>query len=115
MLTDKRDTYRPFKYEKAFEFFQKQQQAHWLPTEAKMSGDIKDYQEKMTEAEKQVVIKILRLFTSVELDAEDYWTRVSSWFGGHPEIAQMAATNASMEAIHIWAYDYLTQSLNLPL
>lgn len=115
MLTDKRAAYRPFKYEKAFEFFQLQQQSHWLPTEVKMSGDIKDYNETLTEAEKSVIIKILRLFTNLELDAEDYWTQVSKWFGGHPEIAQMAASNAAMEAIHIWGYDYLTQSLNLPL
>jgi ribonucleoside-diphosphate reductase beta chain len=92
-----------------------QQQSHWLPTEVKMSGDIKDYQEVLTDAEKQVVIKILRLFTNVEIDAEDYWMNVAKWFGGHPEIAQMAATNASSESIHIWGYDYLSQSLNLPL
>jgi len=115
MLTDKRQVYRPFHYPKAFEFFTKQQQAHWLPTEVKMSGDIKDYNENLTEAEKSVVIKILRLFTTIEIDAEDYWTQVSKWFGGHPEIAQMAASNAAMEAIHIWGYDYLNQSLNLPL
>jgi len=115
MLTDKRLVYRPFHYPQAFEYFTKQQQAHWLPTEVKMSGDIKDYNENLTEAEKSVVIKILRLFTSIEVDAEDYWNQVSKWFGGHPEIAQMAASNASMEAIHIWAYDYLNTSLNLPL
>lgn len=115
MLTDKRAFYRPFAYPKAFDFFQRQQQAHWLPTEVKMSGDIKDYQENLTEAEKQVVIKILRLFTTIECDAEDYWLGVAKWFGGHPEIAQMAATNASFEATHIWGYDYLSTSLNLPL
>jgi ribonucleoside-diphosphate reductase beta chain len=115
MLTDKRNTYRPFHYEKAFEYFQKQQQAHWLPTEVKMAGDIKDYQENLTEVEKSVVIKILRLFTTIEIDAQDYWSKVSEWFGGHPEIAQMAASFSAMEAIHIWAYDLLSTSLNLPL
>jgi ribonucleoside-diphosphate reductase beta chain len=115
MLTDKRATYRPHMYPQAFQYFMLQQQSHWLPTEVKMSGDIKDYQEVLTEAEKQVVIKILRLFTTIECDAEDYWLGVAKWFGGHPEIAQMAAGNASMEAIHIWAYDYLSTSLNLPL
>jgi ribonucleoside-diphosphate reductase beta chain len=115
MLTDKRAVYRPFIYPEAFQYFMLQQQSHWLPTEVKMSGDIKDYQEVLTEAEKQVVVKILRLFTTIECDAEDYWMSVARWFGGHPEIAQMAATNAGMESIHIWGYDYLTQSLNLPL
>lgn len=115
MLTDKRAVYRPHRYPQAFQYFTLQQQSHWLPTEVKMSPDIKDYNEVLTEAEKQVVIKILRLFTTIEVDAQDYWMRVAEWFGGHPEIAQMAATNSGMEAIHIWGYDYLSTSLNLPL
>jgi ribonucleoside-diphosphate reductase beta chain len=115
MLTDKRAVYRPFIYPKAFDFFQSQQQAHWIPTEVRMASDIKDYNEKLTNAEKHVVTKILRLFTTLEIDAEEYWSLVAKWFGGHPEIQQMAATNSSFEAIHIWGYDYLTQSLNLPL
>ena len=115
MLTDKRAVYRPFIYPKAFDFFQSQQQAHWIPTEVRMASDIKDYNEKLTNAEKHVVTKILRLFTTLEIDAEEYWSLVAKWFGGHPEIQQMATTNSSFEAIHIWGYDYLTQSLNLPL
>lgn len=115
MLTAPRLSYRPFKYPEAYDFFLKQQQAHWLWTEVNMGPDIKDYNEKLTEDEKKVVIRILRLFTTVEVDAEEYWSsNVARWFR-HPEVQQMAATNGAFESIHISGYDYLSNSLNLPL
>lgn len=115
MITIPRAVYRPFSYPKAFEYFTKQAMAHWVPSEVSMASDIRDYNEKLTDAEKSVVIKILRLFTTLEIDAEEYWAgHVAKWFP-HPEIQQMASLNGGMEAIHIWGYDYLSQSLNLPL
>ena len=115
MLTAPRLVYRPFLYPQAFEYFSKQAMAHWVPTEVSMAGDIRDYNENLSSAERSVVIKILRLFTTIEIDAEEYWSgHVAKWFP-HPEIQQMASLNGGMEAIHIWGYDYLSQSLNLPL
>lgn len=115
MITVPRLVYRPFRYPEAFEYFTKQAMAHWVPTEVSMAGDIRDYNQNLTEVEKTVVIKILRLFTTIEIDAEEYWSgHVAKWFP-HPEIQQMASQNGGMEAIHIWAYDYLSQSLDLPL
>jgi len=115
MLTVPRAAYRPFRYPEAFEYFTKQAMAHWIPTEVSMAADIRDYNQNLTETEKKAVIKILRLFTTIEIDAEEYWSGyVSKWFP-HPEIQQMACQNGGMEAVHIWAYDYLSQSLGLPL
>ncbi|NBW56911.1 ribonucleotide-diphosphate reductase subunit beta [bacterium] len=115
MLTTARAAYRPFKYPEAFEYFTKQAMAHWIPTEVSMAADIRDYNQNLSATEKEVVIKILRLFTTIEIDAEEYWSNhVSKWFP-HPEIQQMASQNGGMEAIHIWGYDYLSQSLGLPL
>lgn len=112
-LSQKREFYKPFEYPDAFEFFQQQQQSHWLPTEVPMAGDVNDWKTSLSEAEKTVVGNVLKGFTQTEIHVEDYWSRkVSKWFP-KPEIAMMANTFAGIEAIHIWGYSYLNDSLGL--
>jgi ribonucleoside-diphosphate reductase beta chain len=112
-LTQKREVYKPFEYPKAFEYFEKQQQAHWLPTEVSMAGDINDWKTVLNEVEKSVIGNVLKGFTQAEIHVEDYWSRkVAKWFV-KPEVCMMANTFAGMEAIHIWGYSYLNDSLGL--
>jgi len=113
MLREERLVYKPFHYPEAFEFFTLQQQAHWLPSEVSLSADIRDFNEVLSESERNAVVNVLRLFTQVELNVEEYWgTRVTKWFP-HPEIQMMASTFSAFEAIHIWAYSLLNDSLGL--
>ena len=44
-----RKFYRPFEYQHYFEYFQKQNQAHWMPTEVPMEADIADYKFRLSE------------------------------------------------------------------
>lgn len=112
-LTHKREVYKPFEYPKAFDFFEKQQQAHWLPTEVSMAADINDWKTVLNEVERSIVGNVLKGFTQAEIHVEDYWSRkVAKWFP-KPEICMMANTFASMETIHIWGYSYLNDSLGL--
>lgn len=113
MLTDKRLVYRPFQYPFAHEYFMKQQQAHWLWTEVNMSGDIKDFNENLTDHERGVLTRILQLFTNTEIVVGEYWSQnIAVWFP-QPEVMQMALTFAGFETIHISAYDHLNTSLGL--
>ena len=112
-LTTPREFYKPFEYGRAFEYWEKQQNAHWLPTEVAMSKDINDWKHKLTESERLVVGQILKSFTQTEISVNDYWsTKVSRWFP-KPEIAMMASAFGSMESIHTVGYSYLNDSLGL--
>lgn len=112
-LTNKREVYKPFEYPEAFEYFEKQQQAHWLPTEVSMASDINDWKTELNEVERSVIGNVLKGFTQAEIHVEDYWSRkVAKWFP-KPEVAMMANTFAGMEAIHTWGYSYLNDSLGL--
>jgi ribonucleoside-diphosphate reductase beta chain len=108
-----RQVYKPFEYEWAEEYTQKQQMAHWLKSEVPMSGDINDWKTFLTPAEKNIIGNILKGFTQTEVIVADYWTnRVTEWFP-KPEIVAAAITMGSFEVIHQQAYSHLNDSLGL--
>ena len=113
-LFDNRVAYKPFEYPEYYtEGWLKQAQAFWLHTEIPMSGDVKDWNEKLTEEEKSLVGNILLGFAQTECAVSDYWTqKVVSWFPKH-EIQQMAMMFGSQETIHAVAYSYLNETLGL--
>jgi ribonucleoside-diphosphate reductase beta chain len=113
-LFDERIPYKPFEYPEYYtEGWLKQAQAFWLHTEIPMSGDVKDWNEKLTESEKNLVGNILLGFAQTECDVYDYWTqKVVGWFPKH-EIQQMAMMFGSQETIHAVAYSYLNETLGL--
>jgi ribonucleoside-diphosphate reductase beta chain len=112
-LLSKRQTYKPFIYEKAYEYWMKQQNVHWLHSEIAMSSDLQDWKLDLSETEKDVVGGVLKGFVQTEIVVNDYWTRlVGKWFR-HPEIVMMASCFGNMETIHTVAYAYLNDSLGL--
>ena len=113
-LFDNRVAYKPFEYPEYYtEGWLKQAQAFWLHTEIPMSGDVKDWNEKLTKEEKSLVGNILLGFAQTECAVSDYWTqKVVSWFPKH-EIQQMAMMFGSQETIHAVAYSYLNETLGL--
>jgi ribonucleoside-diphosphate reductase beta chain len=101
-LFDHRVEYKPFEYPEYYtegwlkqaqafwlqeyytEGWLKQAQAFWLHTEISMSGDVKDWNEKLTMSEKNLVGNILLGFAQTECAVSDYWTqKVVSWFPKH--------------------------------
>jgi len=113
-LFDERIPYKPFEYPEYYtEGWLKQAQAFWLHTEIPMQGDVKDWKEKLTESEKNLVGNILLGFAQTECAVSDYWTqKVVGWFPKH-EIQQMAMMFGSQETIHAVAYSYLNETLGL--
>lgn len=110
-LTQKRLTYKPFYYPEAFDYWLKQQQAHWLATEVPLNQDVIDWHNNLTESEKSVIGGILKGFTQTEIVVNDYWAnKVAKWFK-HPEVVMAATTMAASETIHVHAYSLLDETL----
>lgn len=112
-LFNARASFYPFEYEEAFEFWEKQQQSHWLVTEINMTGDINDWKTILTETEKNIVGHILKGFTQSEIFIQEYWSQFVSKVFKKPEIQMMAAAFSSMESIHAIAYSTLNTTLGL--
>lgn len=112
-LLTPRPTYAPFEYQQAFDFWEKQQQSHWIHSEINMASDINDWKMILSETDKNIIGHILKGFTQSEVFIQEYWSQmVGKWFK-KPEIQMMAACFASMESIHAVSYAYLNQSLGL--
>lgn len=105
--------YKPFEYPWAFDAFKKQNQAHWLPEEVPMDQDLKDYRFGLSDSERKVVTQILKFFTQADIDvANNYMDRLLNHFQ-LPELRMMLSSFTAMEAVHVHAYAYLSDSLNL--
>jgi ribonucleoside-diphosphate reductase beta chain len=112
-LRDERVVYKPFEYPQAYEYWLKQQQAHWLHTEVPMAQDVTDWKSNLKDHEKNVVGGILKGFAQTETVVNDYWTGlVTNWFR-KPEIIMMGVTFGSFETIHAEAYSLLNEQLGL--
>ena len=109
-----RPFYRPFEYPQFFEFFQKQNQAHWLPTEVPMESDISDYRFNLSQEETNLIIQILRFFTQGDIEVNNNYNQKLIPAFPKPEIKMMLSAFAAMESTHVWAYSYLNDSLGLP-
>lgn len=112
-LFDERLVVKPFEYEWAYQYWWNQNSAHWMKEEIDMSKDVKDWNENLTEDEKLVIGNILKSFTQVEAEVEDYWSGTVGQLFPKPEIKMMANGFANMEVCHIDSYSYLNTILGL--
>ena len=112
-LTKERIIYKPFEYDKAYDYWLKQQQAHWLHTEVPMMSDLNDWKQNLNKTEKNIIGSILKGFAQTETIVNDYWSGlVTKWFR-KPEIIMMATTFGAFETIHAEAYSLLNETLGL--
>jgi ribonucleoside-diphosphate reductase beta chain len=114
-LLQKRDTYRPFQYPQAFEYFKTHSMIHWIPTEVSFSEDVSDWKHKMSEDEKNLISKLFRFFVQGDIMVNDaYLHKFMPVLGNTPEMVMMMSDFASREAIHVWSYAMLLDTIGMP-
>lgn len=109
-----RSHFKPFEYPWAFEYYQKQQQAHWTPDEVPLHEDVKDWNQKMSKEEKNLLTQIFRFFTQSDADvSEGYNDKIIPLFK-KPELRMMLNAFANMESVHMHAYSLLLDTVGMP-
>ena len=68
-LLEVRNQYKPFEYPWAFEFWKRQQQLHWLPEEVPLGEDCRDWAQKLSDHERNLLTQIFRFFTQADVEA----------------------------------------------
>jgi ribonucleoside-diphosphate reductase beta chain len=113
LITNSREVYKPFEYPEAYNYWEKQQSAHWLPFEVPMTKDVNDWNFELSDSERKVLGQILKSFTQTEIHVNEYWSqKVAKWFP-KPEIGLMTSSFSAMESVHTVGYAYLNDSLGL--
>ena len=114
MLLKERSYYKPFQYPWAFEAYDMQQKMHWLPSEVSLAEDVRDWNERLTNEEKNLITQILKFFTQGDVDiAQAYLDNYIPKFKP-PEIRMMLSAIATSEANHAHSYSLLNDTIGLP-
>lgn len=113
-LFTERNYYKPFDYDWAFNAYDTMQKMHWLPSEVPLHEDIRDWNERLTKEEKNLINQILKFFTQGDVDiAKAYLDNYIPKFKP-PEVRMMLSSFAASEANHVHAYSLLNDTLGEP-
>ncbi|MBL4871243.1 MAG: ribonucleotide-diphosphate reductase subunit beta [Robiginitomaculum sp.] len=106
--------YKPFRYPWAFDFWQKQQQVHWMPEEIPLGEDCKDWATKLSDSERNLLTQIFRFFTQGDIEVNDNYMEHYARIFKPTELKMMIAAFSNMETIHIAAYALLIETIGMP-
>ena len=113
-LLDAKSVYKPFAYPWAYDAWLTQQRIHWLPEEVPLADDVKDWQAKLSDAEKNLLTQIFRFFTQSDIEVNNCYMKHYANVFKPTEVQMMLAAFSNMETIHIAAYSHLLDTIGMP-
>lgn len=109
-----RIAFKPFEFPWAYHAWEMQQKSHWLPEEVPMADDVQDWRNKLTDAEKNLLTQIFRLFTQSDVEVSKSYHMIYLPRFKPIELQMMLTAFQNMETIHMAAYAHLLDTLGLP-
>lgn len=113
-LLEERHVYKPFRYPWAYDAWLIQQQVHWLPEEVPLAEDVKDWAQKLSKGEKNLLTQIFRFFTQSDIEVNNCYMKHYTKVFKPTEIQMMLAAFSNMETVHIAAYSHLLDTIGMP-
>ena len=113
-LTVARNQYKPFEYPWAYEFWKRQQQIHWMPEEVPLGEDCRDWAQKISDHERNLLTQIFRFFTQADIEVQDCYHEKYGRVFKPTEIKMMLTAFSNMETVHIAAYSHLLDTIGMP-
>lgn len=113
-LLQERHVYKPFLYPWCYEAWLTQQRIHWLPEEVPLAEDVRDWKNKLTPSEKNLMTQIFRFFTQSDVEVNNCYMKHYSQVFGPVEVQMMLAAFSNIETVHIAAYSHLLDTVGMP-
>ncbi len=109
-----KSTYKPFEYPWAHDAWLTQQRIHWLPEEVPLADDVKDWKQKLTAEERNLLTQIFRFFTQSDVEVNNCYMKHYARVFQPTEVQMMLAAFSNMETVHIAAYSHLLDTIGMP-
>ncbi|HTJ64409.1 MAG TPA: ribonucleotide-diphosphate reductase subunit beta [Alphaproteobacteria bacterium] len=106
--------YKPFRYPWAYEAWMTQQRIHWLPEEVPLADDVKDWRNKLTASEQNLLTQIFRFFTQADVEVNNCYMKHYSRVFQPTEVKMMLSAFSNIETVHIAAYSHLLDTIGMP-
>ena len=113
-LLDSNPVYKPFHYPWAYEAWLTQQRIHWLPEEVPLADDVKDWNRRLSDGERNLLTQIFRFFTQSDVEVNNCYMKHYSRVFQPTEVQMMLTAFANMETVHIAAYSHLLDTIGMP-
>lgn len=113
-LLKERHVYKPFLYPWCYEAWLTQQRIHWLPEEVPLAEDVRDWKQKLTPSEKNLLTQIFRFFTQADVEVNNCYMKHYSRVFGPVEVQMMLSAFSNIETVHIAAYSHLLDTVGMP-
>jgi ribonucleoside-diphosphate reductase beta chain len=113
-LLTENHVYKPFHYPWAYEAWLTQQRIHWLPEEVPLAEDVRDWKQKLTPSERNLLTQIFRFFTQADVEVNNCYMGHYARVFKPTEIKMMLAAFSNIETIHIAAYSHLLDTIGMP-
>ncbi len=113
-LLEEQVVYKPFRYPWAYEAWLTQQRIHWLPEEVPLADDVKDWRNKLTKPERNLLTQIFRFFTQSDIEVNNCYMKHYSQIFKPTEVQMMLAAFSNIETVHISAYSHLLDTIGMP-
>ena len=108
-------TYKPFRYEWAFEMAQNHEKLHWIPEEASLEDDVHDWKSgKLSQGEKDFIRSVLTLFVQSDVNVGENYINYYLKIFKNNEIRKMLTSFAAREFIHQEAYALFNDTIGFP-
>ena len=91
-----------------------QQRVNWLPEEVPLADDVKDWHNKMTAEERNLLTQIFRFFTQSDIEVANCYMKQYSRVFEPTEVQMMLSAFSNMETVHIAAYSHLLDTIGMP-
>jgi ribonucleoside-diphosphate reductase beta chain len=113
-LLTERVVYKPFQYPWAYDAWLTQQRIHWLPEEVPLADDVKDWRQKLSPEERNLLTQIFRFFVQADVEVNNCYMKHYSQVFKPTEVQMMLSAFSNIETVHIAAYSHLLDTIGIP-